>query len=88
MVKGRLDKKASTATGYGWLVWEKKKSKASSPRLIWIPPCRKTLERPGDYDMPIRRLAAKPTLQPKRRAEPDLFGGCDGIHGVGPADLG
>ena len=23
MVKGRLDKKASTATGYSWLVWEK-----------------------------------------------------------------
>ena len=23
MVKGRLDRKASTATGYGWAVWEK-----------------------------------------------------------------
>ena len=23
MVKGRIDKKASTATGYAWLVWEK-----------------------------------------------------------------
>ena len=23
MVKGRVDKKASTATGYAWLVWEK-----------------------------------------------------------------
>ena len=23
MVKGRIDKKASTATGYGWLVWER-----------------------------------------------------------------
>ena len=26
MVKGRLDRKASTATGYGWLVWEKKRN--------------------------------------------------------------
>lgn len=23
MVKGRLDKKASTATGYAWIIWEK-----------------------------------------------------------------
>ena len=50
MVKGRLDKKASTATGYGWLVWEKEN--ASSPMLVWIPPCRKALEREGDYDIP------------------------------------
>jgi hypothetical protein len=25
MVKGRVDKKASTATGYAWLVWEKER---------------------------------------------------------------
>jgi hypothetical protein len=72
MVKGRLDSKASTATGYCWLVWQK--NKRSAPRLMWVPPCRKSLERPGDYAMPIRRIVAKPTLQPKRRAEADLFG--------------
>ena len=32
MVKGRLDNKASTATGYGWLVWEKR-NRSSAPRL-------------------------------------------------------
>jgi hypothetical protein len=47
MVKGRLDAKASTATGYAWFVWEK--SARSLPRLMWVPPCRKKLERPGDY---------------------------------------
>jgi hypothetical protein len=85
MVKGRLDKKASTATGYGWLVWEKKKR--SGPRLMWVPPCRKSLERDGDYDIPKKWIAAQPVLQPKRRAQADLFGGGNGVHGVGPADV-
>jgi hypothetical protein len=51
MVKGRLDKKASTATGYAWLVWEKEYSQP--PRLMWVPPCRKALERPDDYNLPL-----------------------------------
>jgi hypothetical protein len=51
MLKGRLDKSASTATGYCWLVWKRKKRK-TEPRLVWIPPCRKALEREGDYDRP------------------------------------
>lgn len=50
MVKGRLDKAATTATGYCWLVWQK--GKGSVPHLVWIPPCRKALERPTDYDLP------------------------------------
>jgi hypothetical protein len=48
MVKGRLDRNASTATGYAWLVWEKK-TKPAHPRLMWVPPCRKQLERDDDY---------------------------------------
>lgn len=47
MVKGRLDKAASTATGYCWLVWFKNSD--SNPNLVWIPPCRKKLEYPSDY---------------------------------------
>jgi hypothetical protein len=47
-VKGRLDRKASTATGYAWLVWEKSGSR--STRITWIPSCRKNLERRTDYD--------------------------------------
>jgi hypothetical protein len=47
MVKGRLDQKATTATGYAWLVWEH--SVRGEPQLVWIPPCRKALERENDY---------------------------------------
>jgi hypothetical protein len=47
MVKGRLDRKASTATGYAWLVWEL--DRAGTSKLMWVPPCRKHLERDGDY---------------------------------------
>lgn len=47
MVKGRVDRKASTATGYAWFVWQH--DNASTPQLAWIPPCRKQLERDADY---------------------------------------
>ena len=47
MIKGRLDPTASTATGYCWLVWIK--NSEGVPRLLWIPPCRRQLERPDDY---------------------------------------
>lgn len=53
MVKGRLDKKASTATGYAWFVWLN--DDVSATELVWIPPCRKALEREGDYEMPASR---------------------------------
>lgn len=46
MVKGRLTATGSTATSYCWLVWVKG---ATSTKLVWIPPCRKQLERVDDY---------------------------------------
>ncbi len=46
MVKGRVDPKASTATGYAWFVWDKRDE---GSKLTWVPPCRKSLERHGDY---------------------------------------
>lgn len=46
MVRGRLDGKASTATSYCWLVWMMGEE---GTRLVWIPPCRKSLERADDY---------------------------------------
>lgn len=58
MVKGRLDAKATTATGYAWFVWEK--GETAPPRLVWVPPCRKALERRGDYDLPKSPRAAAP----------------------------
>jgi len=51
MVKGRLDKKATTATSYCWLIWLKS-AITETPKLIWIPPCRKKLERSQDYEIP------------------------------------
>lgn len=47
MLKGRLDPTATTATGYAWLVWEKES--LCEPRLMWVPPCRRNLERASDY---------------------------------------
>jgi len=50
MHKGRLAPEGSTATAYCWLVWL---TTTSSPtRLRWIAPCRRRLERPGDYGEP------------------------------------
>jgi hypothetical protein len=47
MVKGRLDAKATTATGYAWLVWDHAQN--GEPKVVWIPPCRRLLERINDY---------------------------------------
>jgi hypothetical protein len=39
-------KRPSTATSYKWMVW----IEGMTPRpQIWIPPCRRKLEREGDY---------------------------------------
>ena len=46
MVKGRYDPAASTATSYCWLVWRKHQI---GTRLMWIPPCRRELERESDW---------------------------------------
>ena len=48
MVKGRLDKKASTATSYCWLIWDNL-VRNTSTELVWIEPCRKMLEKESDY---------------------------------------
>ena len=58
MVRGRLDKKASTATGYGWLVWDKR-NPLPGASLGWIPACRKTLERPLDYEDAPKQILAQ-----------------------------
>ena len=55
MVKGRLDEKASTATGYAWLVWDMQQA-ASVTKLAWVPPCRKSLQRYLDYVEPALRI--------------------------------
>jgi hypothetical protein len=71
MVKGRLDKKASTATGYGWLVWEK--TQPGGTKLVWIPPCRKVLERDGDYQQAPRMIdrSTSSAVVPIRKSDTD-----------------
>jgi hypothetical protein len=49
MVKGRMDKAATTATSYCWIVWLRPVV-SKHPAFLWIPPCRKELEREGDYE--------------------------------------
>ena len=49
MHKGRLSPKGSTATAYCWLVWLRDHA-AAPTQFDWIPPCRKRLERPSDYE--------------------------------------
>ena len=65
MVKGRLDRKASTATGYAWIVWEKGGSLPTE--LVWIPPCRKSLEREGDYANTVAGNLARPEHEDERQ---------------------
>lgn len=48
MVKGRCDPEASTATSYCWVGWMRGWDRMP---MLWIPPCRSKLERPGDYDL-------------------------------------
>ncbi|WP_376956331.1 SAM-dependent DNA methyltransferase (plasmid) [Azospirillum sp. A26] len=53
MVKGRLDRKASTATAYAWVIFLHGQT---DTRWRHIPPCRKTLERASDW--PADEVAA------------------------------
>jgi hypothetical protein len=71
MVKGRVDKKASTATGYAWLVWEK--DRLGKSELVWIPACRKSLERPDDYQQAPRMPTPVKIIPMRKPIESDLF---------------
>jgi hypothetical protein len=56
LVKNRYDPKATTATSYMWLIWDKLHDVPStSTQLTWIPPCRKLYERATDSEMPVRK---------------------------------
>ena len=48
MHKGKLTATGSTATSYCWIVWTREA--IAQTRMDWIPPCRRQLERAGDYD--------------------------------------
>lgn len=40
-------RRPSTATSYCWLVWQRNAPRGT--RMVWIPPCRKQMERGNDY---------------------------------------
>ena len=48
MFEGRLDPNGSTATDYLWIVW---RTGETDTKMMWIPPCRKELERVSDYQL-------------------------------------
>lgn len=56
MFKGRISSKGSTATSYAWFVWINAQARYETC-FRWIAPCRKSLERPGDY-VQFPRLSA------------------------------
>lgn len=58
MVKGRLDRGASSATAYCWLVWHASASLGSTSKFHWLAPCRKRLERDSDYPAIVAGAAA------------------------------
>ena len=49
MLKGRYDPKGTTATSYMWFVWEKQHT--CSTEMVWIPPCRLSLQKPTDVEI-------------------------------------
>lgn len=65
MHKGKLSAKSSTATAYCWLVWladpvgrtQIDLLFAGGAQFHWIAPCRKRLERPGDYPVSPEKTA-------------------------------
>jgi hypothetical protein len=47
MLSGRLDRNASSATSYCWLIFSK--GETVTPSYFWIAPCRARLEKDSDY---------------------------------------
>ena len=56
LMKGRVDPDGQSATAYGWLIIDKTQTFANpfpstvTIPTVLIPPCRKAMERDGDYD--------------------------------------
>lgn len=75
ILRGRLDRKKSTATAYAWFVWEKE-IQPLPPRVSWIPPCRRDLEKDTDYNAPKTHFGGKNArkLAVFDGYEKDLFG--------------
>lgn len=61
MHRGKLSEKGSTATAYCWLVW-RNPATGEAPRFRWIGPCRRRLEREGDYPRDLVPTCSKELL--------------------------
>ena len=72
MVRGRVDAKASTATGYAWLVWDKA-HEGKFTQLKWIPPSRKQLEVASDYMLEFLQQPAMETTSSDITRQRDFF---------------
>ncbi len=51
LTKGDPKPTGSTATSYSWVVWLNAGPPNQHTQLRWIPPCRKKLEYPSDYEL-------------------------------------
>jgi len=67
MVKGRLERAASTATAYCWIVWRKGET---DTRFKWIPPCRANLDRDSDWPTQTPATNSLTTAEELRSTEP------------------
>lgn len=68
MHRGRLSATGSTATAYCWLIWDMARPEGLGvTQFGWIGPCRRRLERAGDYTV-AQHLDA-PALQNGRGAQ-------------------
>ena len=74
MVKGRVDRKASTATGYAWLVWDFERENGRSA-LDWIPPSKRRFEQDSDYSPAFLRpeILTSSKFVPQNPRQKDLF---------------
>lgn len=76
MHRASLTRGASTATAYCWLVWMGRDGWTPSAKtgFEWIPPCRKRLERPGDYwddpEHPFNQSGAHRAVRPSAGSDP------------------
>ena len=57
--------------GYAWLVWEN--GNIGPTRLIWIPPCRRDLERDDDYELPRSQIREIQGLNIVRGRQSEFF---------------
>lgn len=74
MIKGRVDRKASTATGYAWLVWDFARE-GHGTALDWVPPSRRQFEQDADYGLAFLKpeILTSTKFVPDNARQKDLF---------------